>query len=721
MSCASCAARVQKVLQACEGVEEASVNFAAGSASVAYDGGSCTPEKLQKAVQSAGYDLLLEDNAEELEARQREDYQSLKRRTLWAVLLSLPIVVMGMAFMSMPYANVIMFALATPVVFVLGRQFFVGAWRQLRHRSANMDTLVALSTGIAWLFSVANMLFPRYWLSRGIHPHVYFEAAAVIVAFILLGRLLESRAKGSTSSAIRKLIGLQPKTVMTVQADGTVAEVPIQNIAVGDTVVVRPGERVAVDGEVTEGSSFVDESMLSGEPIPVQKAVGDKVFAGTVNGTGAFRFRVVKLASDTVLARIIRMVQDAQGSKAPVQALVDRIAAVFVPTIIAIALISMGVWWIAGGAAGFSHGLLAAVTVLIIACPCALGLATPTAIMVGIGRGAEEGILIKDAEALEAAPKINAVVLDKTGTLTAGKPSLESVVTIRQQADSAAILVALERQSEHPLGKAIVDYYIDSPSVAIEEFKSATGRGVQGRVDGEVYYAGNRRYMDENNIAIDQDAEQAAKAMAAKAMTVVWFADSRGVIALIGISDPLKASSRDAVARLKGMGIDVYMLTGDNDATAAYVAREAGIEHFRAEVLPQDKAEFVKELQAQGRKVAMVGDGINDSAALAASDLSIAMGTGSDIAIDVSKMTIVAADLAKIPTAIRLSRATMRTVRQNLFWAFIYNVVGVPIAAGVLYPAFGFLLNPMIAGAAMAFSSVSVVANSLLLKRKHIN
>lgn len=721
MSCASCAARVQKVLQACEGVEDAAVNFAAGSASVAYDGGRCTPEQLQKAVQSAGYDLLLEDNAEELEARQREDYQSLKRRTLWAVLLSLPIVVIGMAFMSMPYANVIMFALATPVVFVLGRQFFVGAWRQLRHRSANMDTLVALSTGIAWLFSVANMLFPRYWLSRGIHPHVYFEAAAVIVAFILLGRLLESRAKGSTSSAIRKLIGLQPKTVMTVQADGTVAEIPIQNIAVGDTVVVRPGERVAVDGEVTEGSSFVDESMLSGEPIPVQKAVGDKVFAGTVNGTGAFRFRVVKLASDTVLARIIRMVQDAQGSKAPVQALVDRIAAVFVPTIIAIALISMGVWWIAGGAAGFSHGLLAAVTVLIIACPCALGLATPTAIMVGIGRGAEEGILIKDAEALEAAPKINAVVLDKTGTLTAGKPSVESVVTIRQQADSTAILVALERQSEHPLGKAIVDYYADSPSVAIEEFKSATGRGVQGRVDGEEYYAGNRRYMDENNIAIDQDAEQAAKAMAAKAMTVVWFADSRGVIALIGISDPIKASSRDAVARLKGMGIDVYMLTGDNDATAAYVASEAGIEHFRAEVLPQDKAEFVKELQAQGRKVAMVGDGINDSAALAASDLSIAMGTGSDIAIDVSKMTIVAADLAKIPTAIRLSRATMRTVRQNLFWAFIYNVVGVPIAAGVLYPAFGFLLNPMIAGAAMAFSSVSVVANSLLLKRKHIN
>lgn len=721
ISCASCAARVEKVLNACDGVRSAQVNFANGTARVDYDPEACSPEKLQQAVRSAGYDLVLDGSAEDLEKRRAAAYRSLRRRTRWAVLLSVPVVIIGMFFMNMPGANVWMFLLATPVVFVFGRQFFVGAWKQLRHRTANMDTLVALSTGIAWLFSVANMLFPSYWLSRGIHPHVYFEAAAVIVAFILLGRLMEGRAKGNTTSAIRKLMGMQAKTVMALRPDGTVAELPIEDIAVGDTIVVRPGERVAVDGSVTDGHSYVDESMLSGEPIPVEKQPGDKVYAGTINGTGSFRFSASKIGQDTLLSKIIRMVQDAQGSKAPVQKLVDRIAAVFVPVIISISVLAFATWLIWGGADGFSHGLLAAITVLIIACPCALGLATPTAIMVGIGRGAEMGILIKDAEALEVAPRINAVVLDKTGTITEGHPSVAELRVFRQLQNMDSILKSMELQSEHPLGKAIVERFEAAPTVPMEDFLSVTGRGIRATVDGTEYYTGNRRFMDENSIPVAPDAEAAAARMTADANTIVWFADGTGVIALIGISDPIKESSPQAVAQLEAMGVQVYMLTGDNHATAQVVARKAGISHVKAEVLPEDKAAFVKELQGRGLRVAMVGDGINDSAALAAADLSIAMGTGSDIAIDVSKITIVSADLARIPTAFKLAAATVRTIHQNLFWAFIYNVIGVPIAAGVLYPVNGFLLNPMIAGAAMAFSSVSVVANSLLLKRKKLS
>ncbi len=720
MTCASCAARVEKVLNSCPGVNAAGVNFATSTVNVDYDGESCSPEVLQQIVRDAGYDLLLDESVDSLDAEQARKYRALKSRTIWAVILSLPVVVIGMFFMNMPYANLIMFLFSTPVVFWLGRQFFIGAWKQLRHRSANMDTLVALSTGIAWLFSVANMLFPDYWMSKGIHPHVYFEASAVIIAFILLGRTLESKAKGNTSSAIKKLMGLQPKTVMILLPDGSTTVYPIDRIRIGDTVVVRPGERIAVDGLVTDGSSFVDESMLSGEPIPVEKRPGEKVYAGTINGTGSFHYEAEKVGGDTLLAKIIRMVQDAQGSKAPVQQLVDKVAAVFVPVIMSIALISFIVWMIADGNGGFSHGLLAAVTVLIIACPCALGLATPTAIMVGIGKGAELGILIKDAEALETAPKIDAVVLDKTGTVTAGRPVVENVVRVRTLPEADAILSALEQRSEHPLAQAIVSRFKDEASAGVElsDFESVTGRGVKARVGGVVYYAGNRRFMEENGVEISPVVREREAKLTADANSVVWFADADGVISLIGISDPIKPTSARAVAELEKMGIEVYMLTGDNRSTAEAVARKAGIRHCIAEVLPQDKSAFVEKLRKEGRKVAMVGDGINDSAALAVADLSIAMGTGSDIAIDVAKMTIISAELTKIPLAIRLSRATVRTIRQNLFWAFIYNVIGVPVAAGVLYPFCGFLLNPMIAGAAMAFSSVSVVTNSLLLKRK---
>lgn len=721
LACAACAARVEKVLNSCEGVNNAGVNFATSTAIVDYDNDKCSPLSLQKAVRDAGYDLFIDDSVKDLEKIQLKKYKKLKLRTIQAILLSLPVVIIGMFFMNMPYANLIMLLLSTPVVFILGRQFFTGAWRQLRFRTANMDTLVALSTGIAWLFSVANMLFPSYWLSKGIHPHVYFEASAVIIAFILLGKTLESKAKSNTSSAIKKLMGLKPKTVMAIQPDGEIREVPIEEIKPEDILVVRPGERIAVDGTVIDGVSYIDESMLSGEPVPVEKHPGSKVYAGTINGTGSFRFQADRVGEDTLLAKIIRMVQDAQGSKAPVQQLVDKIAAVFVPVIMTIALVSFIVWIIADGNGGFSHGLLAAVTVLIIACPCALGLATPTAIMVGIGKGAELGILIKDAESLEIAPKINTVVLDKTGTITEGHPKVDRIEYIRNHDKADAILYALEATSEHPLAIAVIEKLGTQPAIAVKDFESVTGRGVKGSVDGRTYYAGNLRFMNENHIPLSEEVKRIEAEMTVSANTLVWFADEEDIIALISITDPVKESSVKAVAELHKMNIEVYMLTGDNPATAKAVAEKANIRHFKAEVLPQDKSSFVEKLQKDGHKVAMVGDGINDSAALAVADLSIAMGTGSDIAIDVAKMTIISSDLTKIPVAIKLSKRTVRTIRQNLFWAFIYNVIGVPIAAGILYPISGFLLNPMIAGAAMAFSSVSVVTNSLLLKRDFKN
>lgn len=724
LACAACAARVEKLLNAAEGVSEAGVNFATSTANVTYDPALVTPEELQKIVRDGGYDLLLEEyakaNAEKLEEEQRQKYLSLKKRTIWAILLSLPVMIIGMFFMHMPYADLIMFLFSTPVVFCLGRQFFIGAWKQARHGTANMDTLVALSTGIAWLFSVATMLFPGWWRSHGVEPHVYFEASSVIIAFILLGRLLEGRARASTSAAVRKLMGLRPKTVQIVRADGQTEEVEIERLLPGDTVAVRPGERIAVDGEVLEGNSYVDESMLSGEPIPVEKQTGSKVYAGTINGTGAFRFKADKVGEDTLLAKIIRMVQDAQGSKAPVQKLVDRIAAIFVPVIISISLLSFVCWMFFAHEGAFSHGLLAAVTVLIIACPCALGLATPTAIMVGVGKGAESGVLIKDAESLEIAPKINAIVLDKTGTITTGHPAVTTTFILQPGQDETSILLALEKASEHPLAIAITDYYEKLTPVKLESFESVTGRGVKGTYKGKEYFAGNRRMMEENGIRMSDEEIKKAEQMASDGNSLVWFATREGIISITGISDPIKEGSAAAVAELEKMGIEVYMLTGDNRATAESIARKAGISHVEAEVLPQDKVAFIEKLQKSGKRIGMVGDGINDSAALAVADLSIAMGTGSDIAIEVAKMTIVSGDLRKLPTAIRLSKATVRTIRQNLFWAFIYNIIGVPVAAGVLYPFTGFLLNPMIAGAAMAFSSVSVVSNSLLLRMKKI-
>ena len=723
MSCASCAARVDKTLNRQAGVKQAAVNYASAMALVEYDCQQTNPETLQRAVQEAGYDLYIahEEAVDEVEQAQQRHYRSLKQRATWALAVSVVIMLISMLFSHYTLTPYVMWLLATPVVFWLGRDFFRNAWKQLRHGAANMDTLVALSTGIAYLFSVFNLLFPEVWTSRGITPHVYFESAAMIIGFILLGRTLEARAKSQTNTAIKKLMGLQPQSV-TIVEDGQTKVIPIQQIAQGMQLIVKPGERIAVDGVVTEGSSYVDESMLSGEPVPVSKGQGCKVFAGTINQKGAFKFRAERVGSDTLLAHIIHMVQDAQGSKAPIQKLVDKVAAIFVPTIIGIAVVAFLVWWLLDPAEGFTRGMLALVTVLIIACPCALGLATPTAIMVGIGKGAEHGILIKDAESLEIAKNVDAVVLDKTGTITEGRPKVNSLVwepTLSETTAYSRVFSALERLSEHPLAEALGDFLPDAEA-AITGFESLTGMGVKGCHEGVTYYAGNQRLMEQQGLTPSPTLQAKAQQMAIEAQTVIWLASEQQVLAVVGISDPIKPTSEAAIKELQKQGISVYLLTGDGEQTAKAIADKLGLQHYQAKVLPQEKAAFIKQLQAEGHTVAMVGDGINDSAALAQADLSIAMGSGSDIAMEVAGMTIIASDLQKIPAALTLSKFTVRTIHQNLFWAFIYNLISVPIAAGVLYPICGFLLNPMIGGAAMALSSVSVVSNSLLLKRKRI-
>ena len=727
MTCAGCAVSAESTVKAVEGVLGASVNFANATLSVEYLPNMTNPAALQNAVQDVGYDLLLEDEStqqETLDSLHEKKYKKLKSKTVWALVLSLPVVVIGMFFMNMPYANEIMWLFSTPVVLWLGKDFFVNAWKQAKHRSANMDTLVALSTGIAYIFSMFNMLFPAFWHSKGLHPHVYFEAAAVIIAFILLGKLLEEKAKGNTSTAIKKLMGLQPKTVILILSDGTEKQVVIEDVQVDDIILVKPGEKIAVDGMVTEGSSYVDESMLSGEPVPVQKTGGEKVFAGTINQKGSFRFQATKVGKETMLAQIIRMVQDAQGSKAPVQKLVDKIAGVFVPVVIGLAILTFVIWLVFDGSEGLVHGLLAAVTVLVIACPCALGLATPTAIMVGVGKGAEKGILIKDAESLELAKKVNAIILDKTGTITEGRPEVTGIQWFNDDDTHQNILLSIEKQSEHPLAEAVVNYFETFPrlqtleKLKLSDFDSIIGQGVKASHNDETYYAGNRVLLADKGISIDAKLQQQADEWSGLSKTVIWFSNSKEALAVLAISDKIKETSVEAIQTLKDMGIELYMLTGDNEATAKAIAEQTGIPHYQAEVLPQQKADFVKELHKQGKIVAMVGDGINDSTALATADVSIAMGKGSDIAMDVAKMTIISSDLNKIPEAIKLSKQTVATIRQNLFWAFIYNLIGIPIAAGILYPINGFLLNPMIAGAAMALSSVSVVSNSLRLKWK---
>ena len=681
---------------------------------------------MQQAVQDAGYDLVAEDEDSEDQAvkLQEQEYRQLKYRTVGAVLLSLPVFVLGMFFMHMPYVNWVMLAFTLPVLLIFGRGFYVNAWHQLQHGHANMDTLVAVSTGIAFFFSLFNTLYPEYWTSRGLEVHVYYEASSVIIALILLGRTLEHRAKSNTSVAIRKLIGLQPKTVVRILEDGVMQEVPLKAVQEWDILLVRPGDKIPVDGIVVEGASFVDESMITGEPVPVEKMEGAEVFAGTINQKGSFRFRAEKVGSDTVLAQIIRMVQEAQGSKAPVQKMVDKIAAIFVPTVIGIALLTFAIWMLWGGEYAFTHALLTSVTVLVIACPCALGLATPTAIMVGIGKGAENNILIRDAESLEQLCKVDAVVLDKTGTVTEGKPVVVDLYW-NPSIDPTLylpILLYMESQSEHPLAEAVVNYLKGKGVVTSMqgEFQSVTGQGVEARIGEQVYLIGNRRLLNTHQVAFSQVELRKLDDWSKEGYTVVCFADSGQLLALIAIADRIKEGAMEAIRHLQSEGIRIYMLTGDNALTAGAVASKLGITDFRAEVMPSDKADFIEELQAGGAVVAMVGDGINDSQALAQADVSIAMGKGSDIAIDVAKITLITSNLDALPKAWKLSRQTVAAIRQNLFWAFIYNMVGIPLAAGALYASCGFLLNPMIAAAAMAFSSISVVSNSLRIKAKKL-
>jgi len=722
MSCASCASSSQSILAHEPGVVSVSVNYANASAQVEYIPTITDPFKLKAALQGIGYDLMIDESeaaVDELEEQNQRKFDNLKVNTIATLLLSAPTAAIAMFFMSIPYANYIMWVLTTPVL-ILGRQFFTGAWKQAKHGSANMDTLVALSTGVAYLFSVFNTLFPHFWHSQGLHAHVYFEAASVVIAFILLGKLMEERAKRGTSAAIKKLMGLQPKKVTIVHPGGHQMEIPITSVKVGDTLLTKPGEKIAVDGTVSTGSSFIDESMISGEALPVEKVPGERVFAGTINQKGSFELRADKVGGDTVLAHIIKMVQQAQGSRAPVQKLVDKIAGIFVPLVIIVAIISLLAWILLGDENGLTQGLLALVTVLVVACPCALGLATPTAIMAGVGKGAENGILIKDAESLELAKKVNAIILDKTGTITEGKPVVTDLYWLNQDSSKTMHLVSLEKHSEHPLAAAVVNHFEKMNYHAITGFESITGFGVRGEIAGTVYYVGNKSLLKKNNISIATELEKIAGNWIREAKTVIYFTDEIQALAVVAIADKVKETSSEAIQQLTKAGIEVYMLTGDNQSTAKAIAAQVGIQQFTAEVLPAQKAEWVKKLQQQGKIVAMVGDGINDSAALAQADVSIAMGKGSDVAMEVAKMTIISSDLLKIPQAIKLSKYTVATIRQNLFWAFIYNLIGIPIAAGILYPLNGFLLNPMIAGAVMALSSVSVVANSLRLKTKRI-
>ena len=722
MTCAACASSVESMLGHTEGVYNASVNFANSTVLVEYDSAMDLSD-LQNAVRQIGYDIIVdaEDPTEVQEELSKKHYVSIKKRTLWSAILTLPIFLLGMFFMDWVLGRWISLVLAVPILFWFGRSFFINALKQARFGKANMDTLVALSTGIAFLFSAFNTFFPEFWLSKGMEPHVYYEAATVIITFISLGKLLEEKAKSNTSSAIKKLIGLQPKTLKVIE-DGEEREISISSVKVGQTILVRPGEKIPVDGTVSKGSSYVDESMITGEPVPVEKTKGEKVFAGTVNQKGSFQFVADRVGGETLLSQIIKMVQEAQGSKAPVQKLVDRIAGIFVPVVMTISVVTFITWMFLGGEDAFTHALLTAVAVLVIACPCALGLATPTAIMVGIGKGAEHNILIKDAESLELGYKVNAIVLDKTGTITEGKPVVTDMVFADHVTDHRAleqILYAMEGQSEHPLAEAVVSFLKNRKVNPIEilNFNSITGKGVRAEaLDGTQYLVGNHKLMVEKGIAMDDNLGHMVEGLEQEAKTVIYFGGGGKVKAILAIMDSIKESSKEAIREMQGNGMEVYMMTGDNKMTAEAVSQQVGIKSYEAEVLPSEKADFVKRLQESGKVVAMVGDGINDSQALAQADVSIAMGKGSDIAMDVAKMTLITSDLNAIPKALKLSHKTVIGIRQNLFWAFIYNIIGIPIAAGLLYPINGFLLDPMIAGAAMAFSSVSVVLNSLRLK-----
>jgi Cu+-exporting ATPase len=746
MTCASCANFVERALKKTPGVQSAHVNLATEKATVAYAPDLADRARLKAAVEAAGYQVAeaaappvpsaaaipepLGASDEELSARRALAYQHLKQRfwvaaVLAAIIMPLSMLMLWPALMhrvSEPALNYGLLLLTLPVVLYSGREFYVAAWRGLRHRTASMDTLIAVGTSAAFLFSLVATVAPQFFRQHGLAPAVYYDTTATIIALILLGKVLEARAKQQTSAALQALLGLQAKTARVVHPDGREADVPVADLRPGDLVAVRPGEKVATDGELTDGTSTLDESMLTGESLPVEKNPGDAVYGATINKTGAFRFRVTKVGRDTVLAQIVQLVSDAQGSRAPIQRLADQVSGVFVPVVLGLAVLTLLGWLVLGPADGrLPLALTAFVSVLIIACPCALGLATPTAIMVGTGKGAEYGILIRNAEALEKAYRVDTVLLDKTGTLTRGEPALTDLLPLPGYTADAILplLAALERQSEHPLAAAVVRYADDQgvPRVAASSFRAVAGQGAAATVSGHAVLLGNERLLREAGIALPPTARQAADELLAQARTVLYAAFDGQVAAVLGLADEIRPTSQAAVRALQQQGLDVIMLTGDNEQTAAAIARQAGVTRYFAEVLPQDKAQKVQEIQAEGRTVAMVGDGINDAPALAQADVGLAMGTGTDVALEAAGITLMRPDLRGVVTAIALSRQTMRAIRQNLFFAFIYNIIGIPVAAGLLYPYTGWLLSPTLAAGAMALSSVSVLANSLRLRR----
>lgn len=766
MTCAACQARVQKALAGCPGVVDANVNLMTAEATVTFDPAASNAEALAARVRETGYGASLpragsDPLAQQDEARARE-FHELRAKALvagaagaLAMIVSMPLMVshahlglgapvdplmaFAMRVLDPPLARALpwlyaippqaiswgLLVLTTAVMAWAGRHFYVRAWAAFRHHSADMNTLVAVGTGAAYLLSLVATAAPGFFIARGVPPDVYYEAVVLIIALILVGNALEARAKRETSFALRKLVQLQPPTARLVRGAEEV-DVAVELVQPGDVVVVRPGERIPVDGEVVQGASAVDESMLTGEPLPVAKRAGDKVIGATVNGTGSFRFRATAVGKDGVLAGIVRLMREAQGSRAPIQKLADRISGIFVPVVLSLAIATFVAWYVAADASPAVRAFAAAVAVLVIACPCAMGLAVPTAVMVATGKGAELGVLVKGGEALERAHQVDTVVLDKTGTLTAGKPAVTELVLARAEAGDApraevellSLVAAVERASEHPLAAAIVAHAAErgAAPAEVEGFESLTGRGARGLVAGRDVRVGNEALLAEAGIATGPLAARAAE-LAARGRTVVFAGVDGALAGLLAIADPVRPTSREAVARLRRMGLEVVMLTGDARATAEAVAREAGVERVVAGVLPAGKVAEVERLQALGKVVAMVGDGINDAPALARADVGVAMGSGTDVAVEAADVTLMRPDLRAVADAIALSRRTMRTMRQNLFWAFAYNVVGIPIAAGVLYPVMGLLLSPVLASGAMAMSSVSVVSNSLRLRR----
>lgn len=729
MTCAACQARVQKSLAKQPGVNDASVNLMMATATVTYDPTTVTPEALVAAIEGAGYgaELPHDDRSafEEQEARDREtaaEFETLKRKAIVSGVIG-ALAMAVMPFMhQMMWITWVLLVVTTAIMATAGRHFYVRAWQALKHGGADMNTLVALGTGSAFLYSVIATVAPGFFLARGVSADVYYEAVILIIAFILTGNAFEARAKRNTATALRALVQLQPKTARVLR-NLVERDIPIEEVEPGDFVVVRPGERIPVDGIVHKGESAVDESMLTGESMPVAKKPGDTVIGGTINRTGAFRLKATTLGEQSMLARIVKLMRDAQGSRAPIQALADKISSVFVPVVVGIALVTFAAWAYFAQDAAFVRAFAAAVTVLIIACPCAMGLAVPTAVMVATGKGAELGVLIKGGEALQRAGDVRTIVLDKTGTVTEGKPTVTDVI-VRDAGSETQLLgqvAALERLSEHPLAEAIVTAAKTRGATAghAEGFASVTGKGVTGVVDGAALAVGNAALMADYAIDVTPLAAEATQ-LSDAGRTPMFVARDGALAGLLAVADPIKESSRAAIQRMHALGLEVVMLTGDTERTARAIAKEAGIERVVAGVLPDGKVAEVKRLQAEGKVVAMVGDGINDAPALAQADIGMAIGTGTDIAAEAADVVLMRGDLRAAGQAIELSRRTMATMKQNLFWAFIYNVIGIPVAAGVLYPAFGLLLTPVLASAAMAFSSVSVVTNSLRLRSARI-